>query len=60
MVAMGYKTTQIANIFEVSRPTVYRMIHDANITPVRYTNISEHDLDQKITEIKTDHPDIGR
>ena len=48
---MGYKTTQIANVFGVSRPTVYRMIHDANITPVRYTNIAEHDLDQKIADI---------
>ena len=35
------------------------MIDDASITSAGYTNISEHDLDQKIADIKTDHPDIG-
>ena len=60
MIAMGYKTTQIACLLGVSRPTVYRMMHDANINPVaRYTDISEHELDHKLSNIKIDHPNIG-
>ena len=60
MIALGYKTTQIASLLGVSRPIVYRMMHDANINPVsRYTDISEHELDQKLSNIKTDHPNIG-
>lgn len=60
MIALGYKTTQIASLLGVSRPTVYRMMHDANINPVaRYTDISEHELDRKLSNIKTDHPNIG-
>ena len=60
MISLGYKTTQIANILGVSRPTVYRMMHDANINLAdRYTNISASELDQKVSNIKSDHPNIG-
>ena len=57
---LGYKTTQIAHLLGVSRPTVYRIMRDLNINPAdRYSNLSESQIDQKLSHIKADHPNIG-
>ena len=59
-IALGYKTTQIAHLLAVSRPTVYHMMCDFNINPAdRYSDLSESQLDQRLSNIKADHPNIG-
>ena len=58
-IALGYKTTQIASLLAVSRPTVYRMMRDFDINPNRYSDLSESQLDQRLSNIKGDHPNIG-
>ena len=59
-IALGYKTMQIAHLLGVSRLTVYRMMHDFNINPAdRYSNLSDSQIDQKHSDIKADHPNIG-
>ena len=52
MIALGNQTTQIAYLHGVSRPTVYRMMHDFNIDPANR-------LDQRLSRIKIDHSNIG-
>ena len=60
MVALGYKTTQVASLLGLSRPTVYKLMKDNNINPGnRYSGISDGELDNRLTRIKEAHPNVG-
>ena len=60
MVALGYKTTQVASLLGLSRPTIYKLMKDNNINPGnRYSGISDGELDNRLTRIKGAHPNVG-
>lgn len=52
--------TKIAAYLGVSRSTIYRRMEENGISAeIRYTNISDSDLDREIVAIKIDHPNDG-
>ena len=59
MASLGYETTQISGLLGLSRPTVYRMMRDADINQAaRFSNISDSELDHRISGIEVLHPNI--
>ena len=55
-----FSWSHIATILEVSRSTLYRRLEEEGIaTELRYSNITDNDLDRIIMEIKRDHPNDG-
>ena len=57
LLAFDYNLEDIANLLNVSRSTLYRHMKDAQLE--KYTDISDHDLDETIRRIKRDHPNDG-
>ena len=57
---MRFTWTKIAKLFDISRSTLYRRLDEEGISHLAsYTDISDADLDKKITEIKNVHPNDG-
>ena len=55
-----FSWSRIATILGVSRSTLYRRLEEEGIAnELRYSNITDNDLDRIIMEIKRDHPNDG-
>lgn len=60
MLALGYEITQISSLLGVSRPTLYKLMKDADINQAgRYSNIADGELDDRLAHIKNSHPNAG-
>ncbi|KAF6732565.1 hypothetical protein FQA47_012866 [Oryzias melastigma] len=51
--------TEAASILSVSRTTFYKLLKDYNIPASKYVSISDEQLDLTVSQIKTEHPNIG-
>ncbi|XP_039865499.1 uncharacterized protein LOC120719994 [Simochromis diagramma] len=51
--------TEAASILSISRPTLYKLLQDYNISESKFNVISDHELDQIVSQIKTEHPNVG-
>ncbi|XP_034549223.1 uncharacterized protein LOC117819842 [Notolabrus celidotus] len=51
--------TEAASILGVSRPTFYKLLQDFNIPTSKFNNISDQQLDLKVSQLKTEHPNVG-
>ena len=60
MFDMGFTVTQMATRFNLSRPTVYKLLSEAGIDhSARFTIIDDSQLDRIIAEIKEAYPNEG-
>lgn len=60
MFELGFTVAQMAKRHNISRPTVYKLLEDADIDhPARFTNIDDNQLDAIIAQIKITHPNAG-
>ena len=60
MFDMGFTVTQMATRFNLSRPTVYKLLSEAGINhSARFTIIDDSQLDRIIAEIKEAYPNAG-
>ncbi len=48
----GYTWTEVANALETSRTTVWRRLRDAGYQILKYTDISDEQLDNVLTIIQ--------
>ena len=54
------KWTKIAEVMGVSRQTLYRRVKEKGIhQDLQFSDISDHDLDEVIKQIKVEHPNDG-
>ncbi|KAF6732844.1 hypothetical protein FQA47_006713 [Oryzias melastigma] len=51
--------TEATSILSVSRTTFYKLLKDYNIPASKYVSISDEHLDLTVSQIKTEHPNIG-
>ncbi|XP_025761041.1 uncharacterized protein LOC112846032 [Oreochromis niloticus] len=51
--------TEAASILSISMPTLYKLLQDYNISVSKFNVISDHELDQIVSQIKTEHPNVG-
>ncbi|CAI5672224.1 uncharacterized protein LOC112846667 [Oreochromis niloticus] len=51
--------TEAASILSISRPTLYKLLQDYNISVSKFNVISDHELEQIVSQIKTEHPHVG-
>nr|XP_055037209.1 mucin-5AC-like [Misgurnus anguillicaudatus] len=51
--------TEAASILSISRPTFYKLLQDHNIPTSKFKSISDQQLDLKMSQIKTEHPNVG-
>ncbi|KAL7396210.1 hypothetical protein ABVT39_002205 [Epinephelus coioides] len=51
--------TEAASILSISRPTFYKLLQDYNIPTSKFNSISDQQLDLKVSQIKTEHPNVG-
>ena len=58
MLTLGFSVQQISKMLKISRPTVYRIMKDANVFRT-YSDIDEPSLDDTIRELKSEHPNAG-
>ncbi len=60
MFDLGFTVSQMATRFNLSRPTVYKLLSEAGIEhSARFTGIDDTQLDRIIAEIKEAHPNAG-
>ena len=60
MFDMGFTVTQMATRFNLSRPTVYKLLSEPGIDhSARFTIIDDSQLDRIIAEIKEAYPNAG-
>ena len=57
--SLRFSFTRIAQILGASRSTIYRRMEVEGVSFDRYSDISDHTLDQLKTDIKQRHPDNG-
>ena len=56
----GFTVSQMAARFGVSRPTIYKVLADANIDhSSRFSDLTDSELDEIISDIKPTHPNAG-
>ncbi|CAM4574497.1 unnamed protein product [Leuciscus chuanchicus] len=51
--------TEAASILSISRPTFYKLLQDYNIPTSKYKSINDQQLDLEVSQIKTEHPNVG-
>ncbi|XP_031146781.1 uncharacterized protein LOC116043901 isoform X1 [Sander lucioperca] len=51
--------TEAASILSISRPTFYKLLQDYNIPTSKFKSISDQQLDLEVSQIKTEHPNVG-
>ncbi len=56
----GYTWTEVANALETSRTTVWRRLRDAGYQILKYTDISDEQLDNVLTTIQEQYPNCGQ
>lgn len=57
---LRFSYTNIATILGISRSTLYRKLDEEGISRYsKYSDISDHELDREMIEIKLDHPNDG-
>lgn len=57
---MGFSIAQMASHYHISRPTVYKLLADANVEhSSRFSNLTDAQLDGIVAEIKPTHPNTG-
>lgn len=57
----GYTATAMATLLGCSKTTIYKKLYELNLRMrQRYINISQEELQLKITEIHEQHPNCGQ
>ena len=56
---LNYSWTKIARVLGISRPTLYRRLHEYGIDTETFTDISEPELNDVVEQVKAEHPNIG-
>ncbi|XP_060776375.1 uncharacterized protein LOC132885871 isoform X1 [Neoarius graeffei] len=51
--------TEAASILSISRPTFYKLLQDFNIPTSKFNNITDQQLDLEVSQIRTEHPNVG-
>lgn len=51
--------TKVAEVLQISRPTLYNLMREYNIRHTKFCNISDEELDATINEIKSEHSNAG-
>ncbi|XP_052008425.1 uncharacterized protein LOC127661580 isoform X2 [Xyrauchen texanus] len=51
--------TEAASILSISRPTFYKLLQDYNMPTSKFKSISDQQLDIELSQIKTEHPNVG-
>ena len=49
----------IDNVLEISHSTLYRHLNEGVLYHTAFTGITDADLDQKVTTVRTVHPNNG-
>ena len=57
--SFNYSWTKVARMLNISRHTLYRRLQEYGIDTDGFTDISDSELDQLLTDVKTEHPNIG-
>ena len=56
---VGYSWDEVSRMLTVSRSTLWRRFHELNIPTSKYSDISDHDLDQKVHDVQHSQPNCG-
>ena len=59
LLRLKISVSQIAEVFQVSRPVVYKAIANYNLKQSRYSHTSEADIQHAVSAIKDNHPNAG-
>lgn len=55
----GYTWEEVASVLGVSKSTVWRRLGNSGVHITKYTDISDSQLDDAVSEIQQQHPNIG-
>lgn len=56
---LNYSWTKVVRMLNISRHTLYRRLQENGINTSSFTNISESELDQLLSDVKAEHPNTG-
>ena len=56
---LNYSWTKVARLLGISRKTLYRRLKEYNIDTSTFTDLSESELDELLSNIKVEHPNYG-
>ena len=56
----GYTWEEVASVLGVSRSTVWRRLQDSNLHIDKYTDISDSQLDNVVSQVQQQHPNVGQ
>ncbi len=59
MLDLNFPISKVAEQLQVSRPTVYKAIETHGLNYRRFTDVNEEEVQQRVAQIKTHHPNAG-